>query len=407
MRTRTIAMMMGLLGITVACLASPGSRLSQSDQVATSVAATLQSVSALTPTVAATQAAQHATGVLPHPLYYETKDSHGHQQVFRLDTDGHTVTQLTSESADVDDYDVSPIDGSLAYVSNNQLLQAKPDGSGRTVLFDGGPMSVNPNGGDPAFAQQRVSNPRWSPDGGTLAFGHDGLNFYELASGKMTNVLTNQVETNGGVTTLKEGYSPALYSPDGSKLLLNLLYYEGSSYAIYDIASKTLTPLKQPDGGMICCAPIWSADGSTIYTANDLLGYFDPGLWRFSAADGSGTTLLSGTAADGSNNFAEAPFPLPDGTLQFFFANQNGMSGAHVPEKLVHSGPDGVANRTPLRLDVFEINGALWKPDGSAVVILQAPDDKTWTSGAAILVPASGAPVTPLVPDATNLRWGP
>src|SRR5512138_140610 len=62
------------------------------------------------------------TGALPHTFYYLAPDSAGIAQVFRMETDGTTQHQVTSESVNISDYDVSLVDGSVAYVANNQLL---------------------------------------------------------------------------------------------------------------------------------------------------------------------------------------------------------------------------------------------------------------------------------------------
>src|SRR5512138_889517 len=80
-------------------------------------------------------------GLLPHALLYLGRDNMGVMQVFRMARDGKTATQLTSEPTDVTEYDVSPADGSIAYVVNNQLVYA--NGSVRRVLVDGG--AVDPN----------------------------------------------------------------------------------------------------------------------------------------------------------------------------------------------------------------------------------------------------------------------
>src|SRR5574341_2439068 len=126
-----------ILGIAVLSCALPpvginGTQTPSSDQVATVVASTLQ---ALTP---------DAPGSLtPHTFYYRGTDSAGLTQVFRLERDGTTQRQITSEPVNVDDYDVSPVDGSIAYVANNQLLLVNADGSGRRTLVDGGPLDEN------------------------------------------------------------------------------------------------------------------------------------------------------------------------------------------------------------------------------------------------------------------------
>jgi hypothetical protein len=55
------------------------------------------------------------------------------------------------------DYGVSPVDGSVAYVVENQLLLVNADGSDRRVLVEGGIVDVN----NPFV--NRISSPVFSP----------------------------------------------------------------------------------------------------------------------------------------------------------------------------------------------------------------------------------------------------
>ncbi|HZJ24177.1 MAG TPA: hypothetical protein VFD54_12755, partial [Anaerolineales bacterium] len=77
------------------------------------------------------------TSLLPHTFYYLGRDCTGLLQVFRIEKDGKTIKQITFEPIEVGYYDVSRVDGSVAYVINNQLLLINADGSGRRVLVDG------------------------------------------------------------------------------------------------------------------------------------------------------------------------------------------------------------------------------------------------------------------------------
>jgi len=52
------------------------------------------------------------------------RDGGGLWQVFRTGLDGASIQQLTFEPLNVDAYDVSPTDGALAFVTNNQLFLA-------------------------------------------------------------------------------------------------------------------------------------------------------------------------------------------------------------------------------------------------------------------------------------------
>jgi hypothetical protein len=216
-----------LLALTIAVLAcslSPfgigGTQTPSTDQVATAVALTLQAV---TPDPGG-QTPSTPADLLPHAFYYRGTDNAGLTQVFRLERDGTTWRQLTSEPVDVNDYDVSLADGLVAYVANNQLLLVNADGSDRRVVVDGGPVDEN----NPFL--NLINSPVFSPDGQTLAYGHKGLNLYDVSTGASNLVIENQIEDSGsGFLFPKELYWPERYSPDGSKLLITLGYYEGAS----------------------------------------------------------------------------------------------------------------------------------------------------------------------------------
>jgi hypothetical protein len=65
--------------------------------------------------------------VLPAPLYFLAPGGPT-PQIWRIESDGTTRTQITQEAAGVTDFDAAAGDGSLAYVSGNALI--KTDGLG-------------------------------------------------------------------------------------------------------------------------------------------------------------------------------------------------------------------------------------------------------------------------------------
>ncbi|MFT3890187.1 MAG: hypothetical protein QM730_01015 [Anaerolineales bacterium] len=95
--------------------------------------------------------------LLPQPLYFLAFDGQSIKQVFRLERDGKAEKQLTFESANVTNYDVSLADGSLAFESNNQLLLANADGLNRRVLADGARYPVfSPDGKNSCLQLERT-----------------------------------------------------------------------------------------------------------------------------------------------------------------------------------------------------------------------------------------------------------
>lgn len=390
---------------TPTLLFSPG-------DVGTAVAMTLTAavptaVSTNTPEAVSTASPAPVGGPvsLPHTLYYLAPDSIGKVQVFRMEKDGSAPKQVTSESTDVSDYDVSLVDGSVAYVANNQLLYINADGSERRMLVDGGPIDTN----NPFLST--VSKPVFSLDAKTLAYGYKGLQIYSFSADESELVIENEVDDAGGTSVPRELYSPERYSPDGSKLLITLSYQEGASSAVYYPATNALVRLEGGEGALICCDNVeWSADSASFYSASASTGMYVPGLWKVDAATGEVTTLIQGDAGNGSYNTAKEPYLAPDGQLYFFFATVSSPEGTfnRAPLQLIRSAPDGVTGRTVLRSDTFDLlNEALWAPDASFVIVANAPGQDVNRGGQAEIVYTDGRPNVVLLPSAMQMKWGP
>jgi hypothetical protein len=344
-----------------------------------------------------------ATALLPRAFYYLGADSAGLTQVFRVESDGFTQRQLTSESVNVNDYDISMVDGSVAYVADNQLLYVNIAGSERRVLVDGG--AVDPN--NPFIST--VSSPVFAFDGKSIAYGYKGLQIYSFATDKSQLLIKNEVDdVGGGLFVPKELYSPERYSPDGSKLLITLGYYEGASSAIYYPATGALVRLNGGEGALICCDDTeWSSDSSSVYAANPSMGMFSSGLWKVDAATGDVATLIPGDAGGGSYNGADEAYLAPDGQLYFFYATFT-IPDARSPLQLVRSASDGVTGRTVLSNQNFQLlNEALWAPDASFVIVAFAPSQEVYQGGQAEIVYLDGRPNIVLAPAAQQMKWGP
>jgi hypothetical protein len=291
-------------------------------------------------------------------------------------------------------------------VANNKLLLITADGSNRRMLVDGGP--VDPN--NPFIST--IGSPVFSPDGQTLAYGYQGLRLYSFATSDSDLILENQIDdVGGGLFVPRELYSPERYSPDGTKLLITLGYYEGASSAIYYPETNTLVRLSGGEGALICCDDTeWSADSLSVYAANPTMGMFSSGLWRVDAATGEVTTLLPGDAGGGNYNVADEAYLAPDGQLYFLFATVPAPEGIIMrsPLQIVRSAPDAVTARTALSSETFPLlNEALWAPDASFLVAVIAPSQEIYQGGEARVIYLDGRPSVTLAPSAQQMKWGP
>lgn len=392
------------LVLMFAC-ANPLGAPTQPQNVETIVASTLSALTA--PASNPTIVPDSVSNTLPHSLYYLANDAAGLLQVYRLKQDAKTVSQVTFENEEIQDYAVSPIDGSVAYVVNNQLITVSADGTNRSMIVDGGAIDeVNP------FVN-RLGSPVWSNDGQTIAFGYKGLNFYSIIDGQYNLLIPNQIEDQGnGFIFPNELIFPEKFSPDGNKLLLTLGYYEGASAAIYYPNGGTVVRLNGEHRGIICCDTTqWTSDSSSIYSASATFGMFAAGLWKVDATSGNVSTLLLGDFDTNPAQVADAPLLAPDGNLYFFHASipNTGDIQSRPPLQLVRSAPDGVTNRTVIRPDIYNLmNEHLWSPDGSFVIIATAPTPDTYVGGTPILIYTDSTKGNiELGKFAVNMQWGP
>lgn len=359
-----------------------------------------QPTSAILPT----EETKDDTSILPHTLYFLSDIGTGGFQVWRLERDSITQNQVTTEAVPVTDFAVSPVDGRVAYVVNNQLYIINPDGGERTLLVDGG--TVDEENPDYHFSR-KINGLSWSPDGNYLAFGRNGINIYTFAEDASRLALPSNLETKEGVYPYPQAlYVPLSWSPDGRFLLMDIGFYEGAALGVFDLTSGGMTRFGER---IVCCQPAWTPDSNSVLVANPYAGFLDSGLWRYDAATGFVTELVSEDSSDGTLNFVGWPMQIPSGELQYFFTNIAGFPESGIGLTVVRAGNDGVSGRTLLRQETWDLYEVLWAPDGSLFVAIQPyyEDTSMPRDGTIILVDVLGEPVRPLVVNGYKLRWGP
>ncbi len=393
-------LMLAGLACNLGALAPAAPALPGPDEIATLVAATVQAGAGDSASPVATAPPAEA-GVLPAALYF-ISDASGLPQVWRLAPDSVTLTQVTDEAEAVEGFAVSPGVGEIAYIVQNQIFTVLPDGSARALIVDGG----SPAETDQYFLYEKINDLAWSPDGLTLAYGRGGLNLYSILEGTSQQVLANESRDVGsGLVVADRLFYPDAWSPDGSRLLVRIGYYEGSTYGVWTSASGAFTQLQSRYNA--CCFYSWSLDSARLWVASPYIGMVDPGLWRFDAASGAETELLPSQNPDGTLNFASFPLELGSDLL-YFFANTPDFPNGDVPLTLVRAPQGDINARTILRPETWLLRDLLWAADGRLAIGVQMdPGSTNYPYGTLVLILTDGSPVRPLANSAYAPQWGP
>jgi Tol biopolymer transport system component len=363
------------------------------DLVATAVAGTLAAEAPPT--------ASPIPDLLPHPVYF-LGESSGSAQVWRLERDGSAQSQITNEALAVDSFDVSRFDGSVAYVSNNQLYLVNADGSNRRLLVDN--AAANPEAED-YFLVQRISDPLFSPSGTYLIYAFNGLWLLDLTSNQAVQLLENEIEESDGNVVPVAIYTPIQWAPDSQKLLVAIGGFETSGVSILNFdEGQTLTDL-DTGSDVFCCQLAWGQDSSSALAASPYIGLIEPGLWRYDSENGEQTELL-GVTDEGMFQFAGWPMEAADGSLRYFYTSSTEIPTSDLPLFMMRSDADGVSARVQMRPDSFSnIGEVLWADDGSLALIVQLSTAGD-PNGSVILAFSDERQLQILIPSGHSLHWG-
>jgi hypothetical protein len=352
-----------------------------------------------TPETAAPTATTPPAGdaVLPRAAYFLAGDG----QIWRLAVDGRTLTQITDERAAVTEFDVSPVDEALVYVTENTLIRVDADGGGRTVLLTGPALT----GAEGEGVTSTLGGPLWSPDGQQIAFGLNGVNLLPAAGG--TPQMIQASDAVPQTRTLARFYRPYAWSPDGARLVMQVFFWqEGLVYAVKDVSQPAAAPLEITAA---CCEPVWSRDGQSLYFyGTDVEGYNPPGLWRVNAATGAAETLLEGRDPNSPTvRTVRYPYEAADGTLYFWMSAQTPDANFVYPQPAQYqlfalpAGATVGVTPTLVRGDSLPVayGGAEWAENGTLVSLADAQGvtpggPLVWVAldgGAVVEVPAEGS----------------
>ena len=364
------------------------------DLVATAVAGTLAAEAPPT--------AIPVPDLLPHPVYF-LNESSGSAQVWRLERDASTQSQVTNEAKPVESFDVSRIDGSVAYVSNNQLYLVNSDGSNRRLLVDN--ATANPEA-ENYLLVEHISDPVFSSNGTSLVYAFNGLWLLDLSTNQAVQLLENEIEEIDGSQIPVAVYSPIQWSSDSQKLLVAVGGFESSRLTVMNLSlGQSLTDL-DTGSDVFCCHVSWARESNSVLVASPYIGLIEPGLWRYEAENGEQTELL-GVTDEGMFQFAGWPLEVADGSLRYFYTSSTEIPANDLPLFMMRSDADGVTGRVQMRPDSFSnIGEVLWAEDGSLALIVQLTTAGD-ANGSVLLAFSDERQLQILIPSAHSLHWGP
>jgi hypothetical protein len=314
---------------------------------------------------------------------------------------------MTAEILPVQEFDVGPSDGALAYVIKasssdvtGTLVLVDPAGAGRTELVTGplGSPRIEPNG-------DRIAFHLFDPAAG-FVIGQDqspsGVWVTSRAGGRPSVLQASEpiADPNDPPVDARQ-YFPIGWSPDGTRMLLGVFFPvgEGGLTAVKQIADGSLVEL---DDG--CCEAQWSVDGQSVTIAGGTQiqdAYL--GLWRASAASGATTRLIE-SSVDGRSALITGARELRDGDVYTFLTfMENPPYDQQIPVTMHRVSRDGQI--TALRDDSYALADTLWAEDASGALIAEATS--TFEVGRLLWLPATGGPAVELPAKGWWLRWGP
>jgi hypothetical protein len=311
---------------------------------------------------------------LPAPVYLLNEE----QQIVRVETDG-IINPLTFTPNGVTGFDVSPVDGKLAFVIDNTLHISGPLTEDAEPLMTG-TVDPTPEGEFPGIEfvlTQQLSSPLFSPDGQFVYWGQNGINRIPVDGGEPELLLLNEPGEGPPFYTNGFIYHPEEFSPDGTKLLLSYnAVPEAGGLALLDLTTNTIVEVMDDQGYGLCCTAHWNNDGSRVYISSSLLAYYAPGLWFVDPLTGVAQTIIQGFVEDSSTtNLIEGAEQLPDGLVYYFGATFD-MSASEIPAyALYRTTEDEIASGVGGVETVLEgftnIAYVVWEPNGLGALVGQ------------------------------------
>jgi Tol biopolymer transport system component len=316
--------------------------------------------------------------LLPKPLYFLSEQS-GSAQLWRMERDARTMTQVTNEPRSVDSFDVSST-GKIAYITQDQVIITAVHGSDRQVAAN-------------LESDVRLFNLAWSADGNHLAYASNGIHVYDASTGEDRLLIADTATGMPGLTY----YSPLQWSPDGSKLMAHAHLWEGAEIHL----------ISASDGAVVAKLPFvtasWNRDSESVYLASStfpgMIG-MEPGLWRAPAMGEESQPLITQASV-------WWPIHRPDETLAYFMHQPTTPETSEFAPMLYVSSEDGsnpvIVRSWPIFISAYDTFDAAWTKDGQSILV-QLVSPALDLSEVLLLAPDETPPLF-LTPEIRGFQW--
>ena len=210
----------------------------------------------------------------------------------------------------------------------------------------------------------RSVSPRWSPDGGQIAFLRDdaGTERFSVWTVDRDGTQERKLTSDGGVT-----YRDIEWAPDGRSIVC-VVNLAGKRFSIHriDVATGKRSPLT--DGAFQDARPRQSPDGRWILFESWRVGSrVEADLYIMPAAGGDAVRLDTRDGKSGDSTFAQWS---PDSRTIAFTTNTRGRREV----ALVDWDGTTATRLRHLTENPFDEMNPVWRPDGRGVIYLQDKD---------------------------------
>jgi hypothetical protein len=344
---------------------------------------------------------------LPAPIYF-INSSQGlnppPRQIWRMERDGYTLTEITHEKEGVRGFDISNL-GKLVYIYHNNLIVTDSLGHNPQIVLKGKEPPPLEEQYPWYFDKEAIRKPVWSPDGRKIAYYRDGLHVLDLTSGSIIQVMEGRKMVPGlNLTPVPENeraplYLPYAWTPDGSLIVVLIMGYErGATGFVPPVENGALIQVDIPSGG--CCDFSFTQDMKMLFSAGD---HTTVGLWLVDPKTGKGQRLTAELKNDyASNPIVNSPKRAPDGRI-YFFTTSAGTPLAEWQSRLAYVDEGKAPFRIPEDVTFIdtgqEYTGVLWAPDASIVLVQDYFQDLA-------MITLKDGKVHPFRLQVDTLEWG-